>query len=242
MKLNKIVTEIKNRAVLIAFSWIFTFLISYNNKKCLLFLTIYYNKTIYLDKNFYFITTNITSLLSSYLTISQFFTNQLIIIYILYTITIFLTPGLYYFEHKKIVIKLKLISIIICSCFVFTNNIILPIFWEFFGTYLVTNNNIPVYFEAKITEYIYLYKFIYYTILTLGLAYSLFYYYVDFLKKKLKLFKRLKKITILTYFIIATATTPPDVLSQIFVGLSLIVLNEILIFIILLKTQFKNLN
>ena len=156
MKVNKILNEIKNRIILITFSWIFALFIAYNNKKQLLFLTFYSNNKIYLDKNFYFITTDITDLLASYLTISYFLTNQLILIYALYNIIIFLAPGLYNFEYNKIKTKLKIILFIICFCFLFTNCSLLPTFWNFFSNYIITNDNVPVYFEAKITEYIYL--------------------------------------------------------------------------------------
>lgn len=240
MKLYKIFAEIQNRTILTIFSWGFTLLISYKHKTNLLFMTLYFNANIYLDKNFYFITTDITDLLSSYLTLSYFFTNQFVMVYALYNITIFLAPGLYHFEYEKIKIKLKLIFFIICFCFILTNSTLIPTFWSFFGNYISTNNNVPVYFEAKITEYIHLYKFIYYSLVSICFVYLILYYTIHFFEQKLKLFKKLKKLTILMYFIIATITTPPDVLSQIFLGLFLIILNEILIFTIILKTKYKS--
>ena len=138
MKVYKILYEIKNRVILITFSWVFTLFIAYNNKKQLLFLTFYSNNKIYLDKSFYFITTDITDLLASYLTISYFLTNQLVFIYTLYNIGIFLAPGLYNFEYNKIKSKLKIVILIICFCFLFTNRNLLPTFWNFFSDYIIT--------------------------------------------------------------------------------------------------------
>jgi len=240
MKVYKILNEIQNRVILITFSWIFTLFISYSNKKQILFLTFYSNNKIYLDKNFYFITTDITDLLASYLTISYFLTNQLVLIYVLYNIAIFLAPGLYNFEYNKIKTKLKIILFIICFCFLFTNCSLLPTFWNFFSNYIIANNNIPVYFEAKITEYIYLYIFLYYTSAFLCISYLVFYYTINFFKYNSNFFKKTKKLMILTCFTISTIVTPPDVISQIIFGLFLIIINELLVFIVIFKTEHKN--
>ena len=180
--------------MLIIFSWIFTLFVSYNKSKQLLFLTFYYNNKIYLDKNFYFITTNITDLLSSYLKISYFLTNQLLSIYILYNVVIFLAPGLYNLEYNKIKSKLKIVSFIMYFCFLFTNRALLPTFWNFFNSYILVNKNVPIYFEAKITEYIHLYIFIYYTIMFICIIYLLFYYAINLFKHNYVFFRKSKKI------------------------------------------------
>jgi len=240
MKVYKILKEIQNRGILTIISWIFTFLIAYNNKKQLLFLTFYSNTKIYLDKNFYFITTDITDLLTSYLTISYFLTNQLVFLYALYNIGIFLAPGLYNFEYNKIKSKLKIILLIVCFCFLFTNWSLLPAFWNFFSNYIVTNNNVPVYFEAKITEYIHLYILLYYTSAFICISYSTLYYIINFFKCNFDFFKKTKKLMILTCFIVSTILTPPDIISQIIFGLILILINELLLFIVIFKTERIN--
>ena len=85
-----------------------------------------------------------------------------------------------------------------------------------------------------------MYKFIYYNLISMCLIYFIFYHTLQFFEQKLKLFKRLKKLTILTSFVIATITTPPDIVSQILIGSVLIILNEIITFTIILKTKYKN--
>ena len=235
MKVYKILNELQNRILLTTLSWIFTLLISYHHKKYLLFLTFYLNNKIYLDKNFYFITTDVTDLLSSYLTLSYFLTNQLILIYFFYNVTIFLAPGLYNFEYKKIKLQLQIMAIVVCLCFLFTNLSLLPIFWDFFSNYSVINKNVPIYFEAKITEYVSLYIVLHYLSEFICIFYLLLYYTINFFKDNLTFLKNVKKFMVLFCFMIATLTTPPDVFSQVAVGLILIIINELLIFIIIIK-------
>ena len=240
MKVCKVLVEIQNRIILIILSWISTFLVAYNNKKQLLFLTIYFNNRIYLDKNFYFITTDITDLLTSYLTLSYFLTNQLVLIYALYSIRTFLAPGLYDFEYTKIRSKLRITLLIIFFCFLFTNQGILPTFWSFFNNYTKANNNVPIYFEAKINEYVDLYIFIYYTSAVICISYSILYYVINFYEYNFNFLKSAKKLMILACFIVSTVLTPPDIASQIAFGLLLIIMNEILTFIVIFKIEHKN--
>ena len=45
---------------------------------------------------------------------------------------------------------------------------------------------------------------------------------------------------IITCFVVSTIVTPPDVISQITFGLFLIIINELLVLLVILKTKHKN--
>lgn len=229
--------EIKNRFILTLFSWFFTLATCYIYKKNLLFFIFHSNNKIFIDNCFYFITTDVTDVLAIYLTLSCFITNQLTFVYIVYNVIIFISPGLYEFEHNKIKTIVKLLLFVIFSNLYFTNEFFLPIFWSFFYNFQVTDTSIPMYFEAKITEYVDFYIFLYYSSGVIFLFYTLCYYLMNYLIYDTNLFKKLKKTMLVSCFILATLVTPPDILSQVIVGLLLFILNECIVIILIFKMK-----
>lgn len=232
-------SELKNRVLLVLLSWIFTIAICYNYKKNLLFFIFYSNNKIFSDNCFYFITTDVTDILSIYLTLSYFVTNQLTFIYFIYNIVIFISPGLYEFEYKKLKTIIKILSFIILINFFITNKLFLPTFWDFFSNFQEVNNNIPIYFEAKLTEYVDFYIFLYYSSGSVCILYILFYCNIHYSNCDLNILRKLKKPILLLCFLIATIITPPDIFSQITIGLGFFILTEVLIIAFILKNKIQ---
>ena len=88
------VKELKNRFIIIICSWVVNFTISYYYKEVLLFFIV---KHLYLNFN-YFITTNITDTLVSYLYLCYFNAILLTFIIFSYHLIAFLAPSLFFFE------------------------------------------------------------------------------------------------------------------------------------------------
>jgi sec-independent protein translocase protein TatC len=239
--MKKYLTEIKNRVFLILFSYLFTILICYFYKETVLFLSIKPSLSLINKSSFYFISTNLTEIFTTYIQLSCFVSNQFLIFFILYHILFFLAPGLYYFEYKNIK---SVLLVGLCSWlvgFMILNFLILPRTWEFFMSFQNTANNnqaINLYFEAKIIEYVDFYINIYFICVLSCQFFCVLYILLEILPDKVKFIKKFRKSLYLIFFIIATLITPPDVISQILIALSFIMIYEIIIVSVIFKNVY----
>ena len=239
--MKKYLTEIKNRVFLILFSYLFTILICYFYKETVLFLSIKPSLSLINKSSFYFISTNLTEIFTTYIQLSCFVSNQFLIFFILYHILFFLAPGLYDFEYKNIK---SVLLVVLCSWlvgFMILNFLILPRTWEFFMSFQNTANNnqaINLYFEAKIIEYVDFYINIYFICVLSCQFFCVLYILLEILPDKVKFIKKFRKSLYLIFFIIATLITPPDVISQILIALSFIMIYEIIIVSVILKNVY----
>nr|YP_010377452.1 Sec-independent protein translocase component TatC [Hemiaulus sinensis]QYB23188.1 Sec-independent protein translocase component TatC [Hemiaulus sinensis] len=238
--MQKYIIEIKNRVFLIFFSYIFTVIICYFYKETLLFLSIKPSISSINKSVFYFISTNLTEIFTTYIQLSCFVSAQLSIFFILYHILFFLAPGLYDFEYKNIK---SILLVILCSWlvgFMILNFLILPRTWEFFMSFQNTVNNqaINLYFEAKIIEYVNFYINIYFICVLSCQFFCVLYILLEILPDKIKFVKKFRKSSYLIFFIIATLITPPDVISQILIAMSFIMIYEIIIVTVILKNVY----
>lgn len=239
MLLYNYFSEIKNRIILICICWSTIFIVCCFYKEVLLFLlvklSIKKNKLIF----FYFITTNLTDVFIVYLDISYFISNQLIIVHIFYHILMFVSSGLFIYEYKKI----RFFSVV---CLVFAlfsiyllNNYILSYIWYFFLSFNTEfTYNVDIFFESKITEYVYFYKRLYYLFILISQFFGLIFITIECVANKLKFILKTRKLFYLFFLITATILTPSDILSQLFLMFSFVWFFEILILLSILKTYF----
>jgi len=231
--------EIKNRIILILFSWIISFLISYYYKEIILFLITKSNLKIL--KNFYFITTNITDMLYIYLKLSYFVSFQIICLFLIYHIIMFLSPGLYFNEYNKI----KLSIILLINNFIFINyfysKYLFPFIWFFLINYHYSHTTIiKIYLESQIIDFIQFYCINYYFTYCLSLFILTLLFYLVSKKNQIFFIKKYRKIFYTFFIFQSTFLTPPDVFSQIFVSIGLIIIYEFMIIIaILVKHLIK---
>lgn len=87
----------------------------------------------------------------------------------------------------------------------------------------------------RVTEYLSFYILIYYITVLIGQAFVLVFLMIDALEKKLLFIKKTRKIFYLSFFLLATLVTPPDVISQIFLGSFFIIFYELIIITIILR-------
>lgn len=240
MILKKYFNEIKNRFILICLSWLCTIVICYCYRQNILFLTLYFNDKIFADNYFYFTTTGITDLFTCYFKLSYMYTNILTLIYIIYNVIIFMSPGLYEYEYYRVKKYLYIILFLLISSWVLTNNYFLPILWEAFYTFQYKYNNVHIFFEAKLLEYVKFYVYINYLSINMYSIYLIFYFILESITNNLIIsINKIKKIILISCFLIATIITPPDIISQIIVGTCLLLFNELTLILVILKKNLK---
>jgi len=231
------VTELKNRTLLIALTWVSVMAVSYFYKEVLVFLLVKPNLFAFQQNSLYFIFTNLTDIFSTYLKLIHFVGNQFLLVFSLYHLFVFLTPGLYFFEYKRYA-KLFKTSLILWFFSIFIlNTYILPLSWNFFLSFQTSINHsaLTFYLEAKIIEYIDLYINLYYVCCLNFQLFILLIIFLSYIKESLDSVKTLRRFFYFGFFLIATFLTPPDVFSQILVGISAIAAFELTIVTVILK-------
>lgn len=233
--------EIKNRLFLVFLAWISTLIIAYIYKEILLFLIV---KPILQFSNVkfsYFIFTSLTEIFSTYIKLIYFIGYQILYIYMYYHIYLFLIPSIYHFEYKIFKIFF-LLGIFFGGCsIIFFNKILLPLSWNFFLSFqeILSKKALTLFFEAKLSEYVNLYIFFYYICYFNFQIFVFIFIFFNYINKKIKTLKNLRKIFYFIFFFLATVLTPPDIISQVIFGLNMIVIFEILIVSILFKNILK---
>lgn len=234
--------EVKNRTILVLCTWAAVFITCYDNKETMLlsFINLFEFRKINQATSHY-IYTGITELFSSYLSIIFFISNQVFLLSLIYQVLKFVSPGLRLNEYYFLKNRLKLFFLIGIGIIFILNLMILPITLEFFETFshFAQKETIPIFFEARIIEYIDYYKNIYYTII-------LSFFALFFIGGCLSLFNlnvgRSTNIRHYLYCLLITTSTvitPPDVFSQLIVSFILIFFYEMQLFIAIYAEKFS---
>jgi sec-independent protein translocase protein TatC len=231
--------EIRNRFFLLLYGWIFTAIITYFYKEILLYLLIKPNFFSMSSIPVYFIFTNITEILSTYLKLIYFFSNQIVLIYVVYHVLMFLSPGLYYFEYKLLKKGILLSFFFFFFSILILNVTILPTCWYFFLSFqkTIAQNTVNLYFEAKINEYVNFYINLYYMCNLNCQMFMIIIFFLISMKDDLNLIKKFRKTFYLIFFIFATIITPPDIATQLILSSCIISVYEFLIFSVLFKNS-----
>ena len=226
--------EVRNRFLLILLTWIFTVIISYNYKEILLFSFIQSSFTFFKTSTVYFIFTNLTEVFSTYLQLIYFISNQIVVFFILYHILLYVAPGLYNYEYKNLKFIFILISIFWCLSILFLNLIVLPVSCQFFLSFheLSTFN---LYFEAKLNEYLHLYILFYFICNIFCQILISVILFLKYINCNLIFIKKFRKVFYFSFFFLATIVTPPDILSQLLLGICLSLFFELLIISFIFK-------
>jgi sec-independent protein translocase protein TatC len=231
--------EIRNRLILVFFAIIGVLFISYFYKETLLFLLLKPSLTNNLNfKLFYFIFTDVTEIFSVYLKIISFIIAQVFLIVSIFQIFSFLCLALFTKEYLFLAKLLKMCFAVWCFSFLLSSFFLIPLSWEFFFYFqsILSSKFIPIHFEPKISEYI--------TFCILLYSMTMFYFQVLFIlvfvisyfNSNIKIIKKYKKLYYYNFIVFSTLITPPDVFSQIFIGLFLVICYELFTIIFILKT------
>lgn len=225
--------EVKNRSTLTVLSSIILFAVLYTNKETLLFVYLkpyfmLHNSTLYC----HFITTNVTEIFNSYIKTILHLNLIITLFLVIFHCIIFVKPGLYSSEIKKINCMQKFFIKACLGYSFLCYNIIFPQFWEFFTFNWADRTELKwtVYFEPKLAEYIIIFtKFLNYNIVVSFIT-VFFVVYLNNKKAVKKTIKKKRKIMIFFIFIFTACITPPDVISQIYLGVGGIIILETTIF------------
>lgn len=230
--------EIKNRILLLLFSWTSLLTICCYFKEPLLFTFINSNK--YCSNIPYFIFTNIDEIFYIYLRLIFFIANQITFIIAIYHGLMFLTLGLYYSEYKQLKSLTKVFVITWLCSIILLKKIVVPFSWSFFLSFRETNNHLQpasFFFEARILDYFnYFTNFYYICVINCQLL-TLSILFLNNISEKVGTIKTFRKLFYLVFILFSTITTPPDIFSQIFMSLNLIIIYELLIFNKYVKTN-----
>lgn len=238
----KYIKELRNRFFLSIVCWVSIFLISYSYKEIILFeiLNPSLNYQI-LDSN-YFIFTNITELFTLYFDLAFFLSTQLVLIYNIYSFLIFLSPGLYFFEYQFFKRILQLFLVFWVISIIFLNYKLIPFLWSFFLSLQnpLTSYSLFIYFEAKASEYISFFMYIYIRCCLQFQIIVILILFLNYFSINKITIKKYRNIFYYVFLLIATILTPPDFFSQLLVFFGLIFIFEIVFLNLLLLKHFQN--
>jgi len=226
--------ELKNRIILLLFTWACLLTICYYFKESLLFIFIDSNKySNNLNEIPYFIFTNVDEIFYVYMHLIMFITNQITGLMLLYQSLMFLTLGLYNCEYMKIKSIITIFVITWVCSVILLKKIVIPFSWYFFLSFQETNNYLQpasFFFEARIVEYLNYFTNFYYVCLINCQILMLLILFLNKISEKNIMIKTFRKLFYLIFVIFSTIITPPDVISQIIMSFNLIIIFELSVF------------
>lgn len=187
---------------------------------------------------FYFIFTNVTEIFSVYIEVVFFLGLQTLYLYFIYHVFIFLIPAFFKTEYVRLKIVFETLVVSYFTSIFFFYYILLPITLNFFIGFqnLAINGLFYLHFEAKITEYLNFFLFLYYKCLLylqfFAFLFLIFNYFIT-----IQIIKRFRKLFYYLFLILITLICPPEFLTQIYTGLFIIILYELVVFFFLLKLK-----
>ena len=221
--------EIKNRFLLLSVTWVSTFLVCYLYKEILLFICI---KPSHGNIIFYFIFTDVKEVFSVYLKLIFFFSNQVLVFYLIFHVFSFIVLGLYKFEYRyfKLIFNTS-IFLWLFALFIFSK-ILFSIGLNFFLSFqlLTSLKSLNLHFEAKLDEYLNFFIMFYYICVFYCQFLVVLVFFFDYISSNLNLVKGFRKTFYYFFFFFSTLITPPDVISQILLSVCLVCTYETLIF------------
>lgn len=230
----------KSRGFILLFASFLIFLAGYVFKEVLLNIIVYS----YWDASiteFYFIFTDVTEVFTVYVYLILFVTKQVLFFYFCYHLLIYVSPGLTTIEYRF------LITVFSTSTFLFIISIILfkkflfPFSWNFFLSFkdFVVFKSLTLHFEAKLMDYIVFFFNLYFSCVLYFQFFILPIFFFMYFSKELSVYRSFRKFLYYACVIFSTIVTPPDVISQIVLSLTLIIGCEILVYSFFLKNVLK---
>ena len=222
--------ELKHRVAYAAFGVALFFFTTYTYKQGLIFL--------FLPKGLsHFVTTGVTEIFFTYLQLCFNLTITFAIIVLLTQLFFFFTPGLYKYESNiyiKILSLTILFNIILYTCMA---PIIIQIFWKLFYTDSTNFMPINLTLEPKLINYVQqlqqfntLINFSFPILIILNIIQN---------NTFTKIWIKYRGLIYILSFTFVAFITPPDIISQILVGIPLILIYEIQIIYKTLKNKYR---
>nr|YP_011008322.1 SecY-independent transporter protein [Scytothamnus australis]WBP70293.1 SecY-independent transporter protein [Scytothamnus australis] len=224
------VYELKFRLLYTAYAIAILFFITYGYKQALIFLFLPQGLS-------YFVTTQITEVLFTYLQICTFTSLSLGLFLFMIQLYLFLRPGLYVQESRSIATALIFIFLFYTLLYLLLLPLIVQVTWKLFSEYSYDFVPVSLTFEPKLADYLtHLQKLSMLLGLSLPIFITIILIHYALNKKNLT---KYRSISYVIAFFFAAFVTPPDLLSQLIVGITIILFYEAQLFCLAL---FKNYN
>lgn len=237
----KFFIEIKNRGLLLIISTLSVFIVIYYYKTFLLILILISNPTLSNEILNYLIFTSITELFIIYFILNFFFTCQILYFIIFYQFLCFLASGLYLKEYNyfKFIFTTSVLLNIFSGYFFHAK--LIPILSDFFLSFQkYSMKGINFYFEAKIYDYLIFYKDLNFSCFLSFQSILFLILLSNFISNNLIILKDIRKFLFIILLFLATIVTPPDIFSQIFLFITLVLGFEISVFVNIFKKVIVN--
>ncbi len=224
------IQELNYRAAYSILATILLFTISYTYKQTIIYLIIPKGIS-------HFISTDLTEIFTTYLHLCTAISLVIGAIIFVIQLYIFLVPGLYLNEAKR---GYKIIIITICF-YLYVYTIALPIIiqlsWEFFLSYTNDFKSIQLIFDPQLKNYL---KHIYKLSIVINLSYPfLIILNIVLYRVKTTTLTKHRRIIYFLSFAFSAIITPPDVISQAFIGLFLIFFYETQIILWIIHKKYN---
>lgn len=242
----KYIIEIRNRILLILLTWLASVMSCYVYKETLLFVIVEYQlSSVYSSREslFYFIFTDLLEVFSAYFHLIGFISFYISVLYLTYHIYIFFAPSFFGWEYFYISLFLKINVFLFFFFISFTTIILLPYSWNFFLGFqdFVTFGPSSLKFEAKLSEYLSFYFFLLSFSITSSQLFSMLLFLSLVLSFNVHVLAKWRKFFYCIFLMFATVVSPPDVFSQIVIGLLFFITYELFVFAHCFKQTCVNL-
>nr|UXN44154.1 SecY-independent transporter protein [Navicula sp.] len=187
-----------------------------------------------------YIFTDVTEIFSVYILLLFFIANQALFLYLSYYVLLFILPSLTYFESTLLVFTAAVSYLLFLLSFLVFSMFLFPLSWDFFFSFqqFEVLSSFSLEFEAKLSEYSIFYIRFYFVCFLYFQAFLIPILFLKFIKSSIQFYFRYRKLFYYIGVLFSTMLTPPDVLSQVFLSLSIFVCCEILVYCGVLKKCF----
>jgi sec-independent protein translocase protein TatC len=235
MRVTQYFLEIYNRLIVLFLGWSLNFFVLFYYKEQIVYILGQHQETPFP----YFISTSLTEIFFVYFKLSSFLAFYFAYPLVVVQIALFTIPGLYKYEYL-IVRNFFLLSIALyIGTTIFTYKVFLPYCWKFFSSFQLKAEEslVSLHLEARIGDYL---TFFFETYFLLNAVLHIFLIFLFLLYKiTLDYILKYRKLFYLLFFLFATLMTPPDVVSQIVVGIFFLTFFEGFLFSLFLSYEYK---
>lgn len=226
MRMKIYLLEIYNRLLVSLFTILTNFIIFYSYKEQVIYMLGQHQPNLFP----YFISTGLTEIFLIFIKLSAFLAFYFSYPIILIQTGFFLVPALYKYEYKIIRNYLLLSLSLYFLTTIATYKYFLPYCWKFFSSFQMnaSENLVSIHLETRISDYL---SFFFDIFVSLNIVLHLLLVFLIFLHKfTLDSIVAYRKIIYLILFMFATVLTPPDIFSQILMGILFILAFELFLF------------
>lgn len=237
--MQKYFSEIKNRILLVFFSWTITLLVAYSYRETcfyLVFAPSKFDDNISLTINS-FVCTDVRETFFAYTSLTLIIGNTVGSFFILYHTLVFITPALFKYEFVFINNSLKFIFFLSIFSIVIVNNIFIPYYLNFFFIFY-KSHFICLQFEAKLSEFISVYLSLYKQFIVIFNLFAVLIFCIVNFKITIQRIKNSRKLFYYIFLVVICIVFSIDLLSLLVIILVVLLLTEFIFFFKLLKKSF----